>query len=145
MLAIAVYIYTVLMFVYTCMYATYQMLWGALLTVRRMVMRPPESPTRRTSSSRRGAVPRKLVVWCSADAAIVLTRAMRRRLGWFFVVCGGDGRRGRGDLYTAYEWRSGGLVDARRATSAPHNWPPRPRDWIWVWRGISSPSTPPIR
>lgn len=43
-----------------------QMLWGALLTVRRMVMRPPAStPTRLTR-----AWPRKLVVCCSAEVAI---------------------------------------------------------------------------
>jgi hypothetical protein len=48
---------------------TYHMLWGTLLTVRRMVMRPPAStPAARETR----ACPRKLVVWCSADAAIVV-------------------------------------------------------------------------
>ena len=42
--------------------STYQMLWGALLTVRRMVMRPPASAAAAAGRETR-ACPRKLVVW----------------------------------------------------------------------------------
>ena len=109
--------------------STYQMLWGALFTVRRMVMRPPKSPTPRTRSSRRGAVPRKLVVWWSADAAI--PRCVSE-INWWLVFewkC----PAGEVDLYTATEMRGAKLVDARRDTSAPPHWlPPR----LWIWSGI---------
>jgi hypothetical protein len=63
----------------------YQMLWGTLLTVRRMVMRPPAStPTRLTR-----AWPRKLVVCCSADAAI-FPSAQRARRSRDVIVCSVD-------------------------------------------------------
>ena len=108
------------------------MLWGALFTVRRMVMRPPKSPTLRTRSSRRGAVPRKLVVWWSADAAIPNWSLEVSEMNWWLVFqwkC----PVGEVDLYTATEMRGARLVDERRDTSARPNWLPRR---LWIWRRI---------
>lgn len=73
-------------------YGVYQMLWGALLTVRRMVMRPPASAPEGRETR---AWPRKLVVWCSADAAI------------FFVSGEHDEHTGlvsEGDCFSLAEW-----------------------------------------
>ncbi|WVZ59764.1 hypothetical protein U9M48_009865 [Paspalum notatum var. saurae] len=101
-----------------------QMLWGALLTVRRMVMRPPAStPAGRETR----AWPRNPVVWCSADAAI-FDQLLRFLSPAMLLLAdrssGGMGMTGTmdADLYTAGDWRAARrlvVVDARRATSAP--------------------------
>lgn len=108
---------------------TYHMLWGTLLTVRRMVMRPPAStPAARATR----ACPRKLVVWCSADAAIVVlcgrpfgehgaaqwSLVSQKWVGWscWWEWPGAAAR----SLYDGSRAQRCGarLVDARRATSA---------------------------
>jgi hypothetical protein len=80
-------------------------------------------------------VPRKLVVWCSADAAIpsywLLARTVSE-MNWWLVFewkC----PVGEVDLYTALETRGAKLVDVWRDTSARPNWLPQR---LWIWRGI---------
>jgi hypothetical protein len=81
----------------------YQMLWGALLTVRRMVMRPPAS----TPTGLTRAWPRKLVVCCSADAAIFAVSCVFGGARTMRMLVGLSGNSGTGaHLYTTSEWRS---------------------------------------